>query len=99
MLTKLPFPLPSGDSFRNFYKEDLPEAVIHFRQIAGRLKRSQDDKGILILFDNQILYKPYKNAFLKYFPEKNIIKVDWESFNTLFFNLNYYKKFVMYYML
>ena len=87
MLTKLPFPLPSGDSFRNFYKEDLPEAVIHFRQIAGRLKRSQDDKGILILFDNRILNKPYKNAFLKYFPEKNIIKADRASFKALLFDL------------
>lgn len=42
MLTKLPFPVPQGDSFRDFYTTDLPEAVIHFRQIIGRVKRSSE---------------------------------------------------------
>ena len=87
MLTKLPFPVPNQDSFSHFYSEDLPEAVIHFRQIAGRLKRSEEDKGILMLFDDRIINKPYKNAFLKYFPEKNIIHDDRTSFKALLFDL------------
>ena len=87
MLTKLPFPVPNQDSFSHFYSEDLPEAVIHFRQIAGRLKRSEEDKGILVLFDDRIINKPYKNAFLKYFPDKNIIHDDRTSFKALLFDL------------
>lgn len=87
MLTKLPFPVPNQDSFSHFYTEDLPEAVIHFRQIAGRLKRSEEDKGILMLFDDRIMKKPYKNAFLKYFPKKNIIHDDRTSFKALLFDL------------
>lgn len=87
MLTKLPFPMPTGDSFRDFYKKDLPEAVIHFRQIVGRLKRSKEDKGILLLLDNRILNKPYRQSFLKYFPEKNIINADRASLKDILFDL------------
>lgn len=87
MLTKLPFPVPDGDSFRDFYTTDLPEAVIHFRQIVGRVKRSDEDKGIVLLFDDRIMTKPYRKAFLKYFPEKNIIHDTRESFKNLLFDL------------
>mgnify|MGYP001942118917 FL=1 len=87
MLTKLPFPVPKGDSFRDFYTEDLPEAVIHFRQIIGRVKRSDKDKGVVLLFDDRIMTKPYKNAFLKYFPEENIFHDTRESFKALLFDL------------
>ena len=87
MLTKLPFPVPKGDSFRDFYTTDLPEAVIHFRQIIGRVKRSSEDKGVVLLFDDRIMTKPYKNAFLKYFPEENIIHDTRETFKALLFGL------------
>lgn len=87
MLTKLPFPVPKGDSFKDFYTTDLPEAVIHFRQIAGRVKRSEKDKGIILLLDDRIMTKPYRQAFLKYFPEKNIHHNSRESFKALLFDL------------
>ncbi|CAD2073573.1 putative ATP-dependent helicase DinG [Jeotgalicoccus coquinae] len=87
MLTKLPFPVPKGDSFRDFYTTDLPEAVIHFRQIIGRVKRSSEDKGVVLLFDDRIMTKPYKNAFLKYFPEENVIHDTRETFKALLFGL------------
>ena len=87
MLTKLPFPVPKGDSFRDFYTADLPEAVIHFRQIIGRVKRSREDKGIVLLFDDRIMTKPYRQAFLKYFPKENIIHDTRETFKALLFGL------------
>mgnify|MGYP003794986821 FL=1 len=74
MLSKLPFPIPKQNDFKNFYSEDLPQAVFQFRQMIGRVKRNKKDHGLVLLLDNRILTKPYKNAFLKYFPEENIIK-------------------------
>lgn len=73
MISKLPFPVPKGDDFKSFYTEDLPRAVFQFRQLAGRVKRNEKDKGLVLLLDKRIMYKPYRNAFLKYFPEENII--------------------------
>ena len=83
MLTKLPFPIPKQQGFRNFYKQDLPEAVFAFRQIAGRTRRNPEDKGIILLFDNRILTRNYKNAFLKYFPNENIIHGTRDTFKGL----------------
>lgn len=83
ILTKLPFPVPKEQGFRNFYKHDLPEAVFAFRQIAGRIRRSPEDRGIILLFDNRILTRNYKNAFLKYFPKENIIHGARDTFKGL----------------
>ncbi|SOC38863.1 helicase C-terminal domain-containing protein [Salinicoccus kekensis] len=73
MISKLPFPVPKGNDFKSFYTDDLPRAVFQFRQLAGRVKRNENDKGLVLLLDKRIMYKPYRNAFLKYFPEENII--------------------------
>lgn len=83
MLTKLPFPVPKDKGFRNFYKSDLPEAVFSFRQIAGRVHRKPSDRGLILLFDNRILSRNYKKAFLKYFPEENIIQGQLDTFKGL----------------
>lgn len=74
MLSKLPFPIPKYNDFKHFYSDDLPQAVFQFRQMIGRVKRNKKDNGLVLLLDNRILSKPYKNAFLKYFPEENIVK-------------------------
>ena len=79
-LTKLPFPVPNKDNFKQFYSKELPEAVFNFRQILGRLKRSDTDKGKLILFDKRLLTKNYSNAFLKYFEKDNITHQDRYTF-------------------
>lgn len=80
MLSKLPFPVPKNDGFTSFYTDDLPQAVFQFRQLAGRVKRKAHDKGLVLLLDDRILYKPYRNAFLKYFPEENIINGSRKAF-------------------
>ncbi|GAB3072251.1 exonuclease domain-containing protein [Salinicoccus sesuvii] len=83
MLTKLPFPVPKKSDFRSFYRTDLPEAVFQFRQIAGRIHRRPEEKGLLLLFDKRVLNRRYKDAFLKYFVPENIIEGDGESFKAL----------------
>lgn len=80
MLSKLPFPVPNVQDYKSFYQNDLPEAVFRFRQIIGRVRRGPDDKGLILLMDNRIQTKNYKNAFLKYFPKENIIEGDRKTF-------------------
>jgi ATP-dependent DNA helicase DinG len=81
ILTRLPFSVPDhpltqakceriieqgGDAFREF---SLPEALLKFRQGVGRLIRTQNDKGIVVILDNRILTKPYGKAFLAVLPK------------------------------
>jgi ATP-dependent DNA helicase DinG len=81
ILTRLPFAVPDhpltqakceriiaegGDAFRQF---SLPEAILKFRQGVGRLIRTQQDKGIVVILDNRVLTKPYGKAFLAVLPK------------------------------
>jgi len=81
ILTRLPFSVPDhpltqakceriiaqgGDAFREF---SLPEALLKFRQGVGRLIRTQQDKGIVVILDNRVLSKPYGKAFLSVLPK------------------------------
>ncbi len=81
ILTRLPFAVPDhpltqakceriiaegGDAFRQF---SLPEALLKFRQGVGRLIRTQQDKGIIVILDNRVLTKPYGKAFLAVLPK------------------------------
>jgi ATP-dependent DNA helicase DinG len=81
ILTRLPFAVPDqplteaklerilmqgGDPFREY---SLPEAILKFRQGVGRLIRTKQDKGIIVILDNRILTKPYGKAFLAVLPE------------------------------
>lgn len=76
ILTKLPFTVPDhpliqarleyidskgGNSFMDY---SLPEAVLKFRQGAGRLIRSKNDEGIITILDFRILSKQYGKFFL-----------------------------------
>jgi len=80
IIDKLPFAAPSdpvlsarleamkrqGRSPFNDYQ--LPAAVISLRQGAGRLIRSHDDRGVLMLCDPRLLSKPYGKTFLNSLP-------------------------------
>ncbi|NQZ70600.1 MAG: DNA helicase, partial [Lentisphaeria bacterium] len=76
----LPFPVPShpltaaickrleenGQS--SFFHYSLPEAVLKFRQGAGRLIRSQNDTGIIVVFDPRIVKTGYGKSFIDSLP-------------------------------
>ena len=81
IITRLPFQVPSepiqqaraerisalgGDPFREM---SVPQAVLKLRQGFGRLIRSRDDRGAVLILDNRIVTKNYGKRFLKSLPQ------------------------------
>ena len=51
-----------------FWDYSLPEAILKFRQGFGRLIRSRDDHGIVVVLDNRIIKTSYGKMFLDSLP-------------------------------
>jgi ATP-dependent DNA helicase DinG len=51
----------------------VPQAVIKFKQGFGRLIRSRDDRGGVLILDSRVLSKGYGRIFLKSLPDLKII--------------------------
>ena len=81
IITRLPFAVPDhpliearvenieargGNAFSEF---SLPEAILKFRQGVGRLIRTKNDSGIVVVLDNRVLTKRYGQAFLDALPK------------------------------
>lgn len=81
IITRLPFDPPDrpltqarldriaergGDPF---FEDSLPRAVIKFKQAFGRLVRSSEDRGRVVVLDPRIATKGYGRAFLRALPE------------------------------
>ena len=49
-------------------------AVIKFKQGFGRLIRSRDDRGVVIIFDRRLVTKKYGHLFLQSLPDARCIK-------------------------
>jgi ATP-dependent DNA helicase DinG len=88
IIARLPFQVPTepvqqaraekikadgGDPFRDF---SVPQAVIKFRQGFGRLIRSRDDRGAVLILDRRVLNKSYGRTFLRSLPDTEIVRGD-----------------------
>lgn len=69
----------------SFWAASLPEAVVRFRQGYGRLIRTVNDRGVVVVYDKRIVSTKYGQTFIKSLPgvtpfvsnESNVIaKVD-----------------------
>lgn len=78
VIPKLPFrpptdPLSKERDLREkdaWARHSLPEAVLTMKQAAGRLIRSSDDRGCLVLADSRLLTKGYGRTFLRAMPKR-----------------------------
>ncbi len=80
IIDRLPFAVPSdpvvaarvkaidADGGNAFFQYQVPAAVITLKQGFGRLIRSLNDRGLLVLLDNRILKKRYGRVFIESLP-------------------------------
>jgi ATP-dependent DNA helicase DinG len=81
IIDRLPFAVPSdpvvaarvraidAGGGNAFFQYQVPSAVITLKQGFGRLIRSLDDRGLLVLLDNRILKKQYGRIFIESLPD------------------------------
>ena len=76
VIPKLPFASPNDPLVkerdlreeRSWWRYSLPDAVLSVKQAAGRLIRTSNDKGIVILCDSRLVTKSYGKSFIKALP-------------------------------
>jgi len=85
VITRLPFRVPTepihqaraesitshgGDPFMEY---TVPQAVIKFKQGFGRLIRSKDDRGVVLILDSRVLSRSYGRIFLHSLPHARVL--------------------------
>ncbi|MFN8522006.1 MAG: helicase C-terminal domain-containing protein [Chloroflexota bacterium] len=81
IVARLPFALPTdpviearSEQFEQpFSQYSLPQAVLRFRQGFGRLIRSTQDTGVMIVADGRLRTRRYRWAFLRSLPPCRVI--------------------------
>lgn len=100
VIVKLPFQAPgiptlaakmeylrnnNQDPFRNL---NLPQAVIRFKQGFGRLVRSKQDSGIVVVLDKRIIEKSYGKKFLNSLPVTTHFRGSFQEIIKMILNRN-----------
>ena len=91
VIVRLPFTIPvhpvaeakaelirdrGGDPFTEL---TLPDAVMKFRQGAGRLIRTRTDRGVITILDSRVLAKSYGPLFLAGLPQRSFVRLTREN--------------------
>lgn len=87
IITRLPFEVPTHpileartEHIRErggnpFSELTLPDALIKFRQGAGRLIRTAKDRGVITILDSRIVQKPYGRHFIGSLPKPDHTRI------------------------
>ena len=85
LIDKLPFEVPDDpliaarmehlarEGKNAFFNYQVPRAIIQLKQGVGRLIRSSQDRGIIIIFDIRLFTKSYGKLFVKSLPPCGIV--------------------------
>ncbi|MCA8958966.1 MAG: helicase [Planctomycetes bacterium] len=91
VIARLPFRVPShplerarveeieGRGEAPFFKLTVPQAALTLKQGFGRLIRTTDDRGAVVIADSRVVTKPYGRRFLESLPEGRRVVADWRE--------------------
>ncbi len=82
VIVRLPFNVPSDPVFSArsetfddpFNEYALPQTALRFKQGFGRLIRTKNDRGMMIVLDSRVSNKNYGSYFLKSLPDCRVEK-------------------------
>ncbi|MBI4330024.1 MAG: 3'-5' exoribonuclease [Chloroflexi bacterium] len=77
VIARLPFSVPNDpiisarceEYASPFYEFMVPQSIIRFKQGFGRLIRSHNDRGVVIVADSRIKNRPYGQTFIQSLPQ------------------------------
>ncbi len=81
VIAKLPFSVPTDPIYAArseqfgrdaFDKYAVPQSILRFKQGFGRLIRSREDRGIVVVLDRRLLTKKYGQQFLASLPSTRV---------------------------